>query len=70
MFFRQKWKDSRLAYPAPDDEMITLKGNDMDKLWQPDTFFLYEKNAKLHHVTVTNKLMQIFPDGRIWLSTR
>ncbi|XP_072019835.1 glycine receptor subunit alpha-2-like isoform X2 [Amphiura filiformis] len=70
MFFRQNWNDSRLAYPAPDNEMITLKGNDMDKLWQPDTFFLYEKNAKLHHVTVTNKLMQIFPDGRIWLSTR
>ena len=70
MFFRQKWKDPRLRYPAAPEEDITLKGNDMDGVWQPDTFFLYEKHAKLHHVTLTNKLMQIKPDGRVWMSTR
>ena len=68
IFFREYWHDSRLAFEGETYE--TFAGDDMKNLWIPDIFFLYEKNAKHHDVTVTNRMLKVYPDGGIWMSTR
>ncbi|GFR99777.1 glycine receptor subunit alpha-2 [Elysia marginata] len=42
----------------------------MDKVWYPDTFFINEREAKFHEVTVPNKLMHIFSNGTVFYSLR
>ena len=42
----------------------------MDKVWVPDLFIPNEKSASLHMITVPNKLMHIYPEGRILYSVR
>ncbi|RUS84781.1 hypothetical protein EGW08_007465 [Elysia chlorotica] len=42
----------------------------MDKVWYPDTFFINERHAKFHEITVPNKLMHIFSNGTVFYSMR
>lgn len=69
LYFRQYWEDDRLAYVKPNKQ-ITLPGNTADKLWQPDTFFENGKKGEFHKLTTLNKVMTIYPDGRVFMSTR
>ncbi|XP_005110241.2 glycine receptor subunit alpha-2 [Aplysia californica] len=42
----------------------------MEQLWMPDLYFINEKEASLHDVTITNKLLHIYRDGTVQSSMR
>lgn len=69
MYFRQYWTDPRLAF-AGMNESVTFSGELPDILWQPDTYFENGLSGKLHHLTVLNKYLRLYPDGRVLVSTR
>ena len=71
IFLRQTWNDSRLEYePLPGIEYLELDARIMQKIWVPDLYFTNEKKASFHDVTVPNRLMQIYPSGKVVYSTR
>lgn len=71
MFLRQTWNDSRLTYrPLPRLRSLELDSRLMEKIWVPDLFIPNEKEAHFHVVTVPNKLMHIYPEGRVQYSVR
>ncbi|XP_060605811.1 glycine receptor subunit alpha-2-like isoform X1 [Ruditapes philippinarum] len=71
MFLRQTWNDSRLAYKKlPTLRSLELDSRLMDNIWVPDLFIANEKHAEFHMVTVPNKLMHIYPEGRVQYSLR
>ncbi|KAL4235134.1 Glycine receptor subunit alpha-3 [Mactra antiquata] len=70
-FIRQIWRDDRLIYKKlPRLRSLELDSKFMDKVWVPDLFLANEKAAHFHIVTVPNKLMHIYPDGKILYSVR
>ena len=68
MFFRQFWNDPRLAHDGTEE--VIFKGDDTEKIWYPDIFFLFEKESKKHDVTIKNVAMRVKPDGTIFRSSR
>jgi Neurotransmitter-gated ion-channel ligand binding domain len=73
MYFRQQWREPRLAYPPCDrnrTSSIRLPDNSWDKLWVPDTFFRNEKQAKFSKMTVNNRLMRLNSTGMVWYVSR
>lgn len=74
MFFRQRWRDSRLAYqPLPDkgaNQRVILSPELSKYVWQPDVYFRNSKEARFHMVPTQNVLFGINPDGSIILSAR
>lgn len=72
-YFRQEWHDPRLMYSNSSwkhVEDITLHYDLVNKVWTPDAFFRNSKDAKGHSITVPNKLIRIFPEGRVLFSQR
>ncbi|XP_064637905.1 glycine receptor subunit alpha-2-like [Lineus longissimus] len=69
LFFRQRWRDPRLAY-TKISEPITLGYARIDEIWLPDTFFTNEKRSISHTVTVPNILLRVHPDGSVLYSQR
>ncbi|XP_064636425.1 glycine receptor subunit alpha-2-like [Lineus longissimus] len=69
VFFRQRWRDSRLAYTAYTTP-LTLGFARVGEIWVPDSFFNNEKTGIQHAVTVPNKLLRIYPDGEVLYSQR
>jgi hypothetical protein len=51
-------------------EDITLHYDLVNKVWTPDAFFRNSKDARSHMVTVPNRLIRIFPEGRVLYSQR
>ena len=46
MYYRQFWKDPRLAFPNSNlDKMIITDLETIDRVWQPNTFILNEKKV-------------------------
>ncbi|XP_052282816.1 glycine receptor subunit alpha-3-like [Dreissena polymorpha] len=71
MFLDQTWNDSRLEFEKlPNLLALELDSRMMDKIWVPDLFISNEKRAVVHAVTVPNKLMHIYPEGRVQYSIR
>ncbi|XP_053400442.1 glycine receptor subunit alphaZ1-like [Mercenaria mercenaria] len=71
MFLRQSWIDSRLMYtPIEGMKTLELDTTSIAKVWIPDLFMPTEKKAIVHHVTVPNKLMHVYPDGKVQYSLR
>ncbi|XP_052795135.1 glycine receptor subunit alpha-4-like isoform X1 [Mya arenaria] len=71
MFLRQRWFDKRLMYtPRADMVRLEMDSASIARVWVPDLFMPAEKSAHVHHVTVPNKLMHIYPDGTIQYSLR
>ncbi|TRY73170.1 hypothetical protein TCAL_11054 [Tigriopus californicus] len=71
MFFRQFWKDERLAYADGSlQENIVASSGYSEKIWVPDTFFVNERKATFHHIPSPNEFIRIEPDGRILRSVR
>lgn len=71
MYLRQRWKDSRLKYvPLKGMKSLELDSATIAKVWIPDLFIPAEKRAIVHDVTVPNKLMHVYPDGKIQYSLR
>ncbi|KAL5011788.1 hypothetical protein ScPMuIL_010339, partial [Solemya velum] len=71
VFLRQTWKDTRLKFLNTSvNNTLELDSKLMEKVWVPDIYFSNEKEAKVHDVTVPNKLMHLRPDGSVFYSIR
>ena len=68
MFLRQTWADPRLAHNGTEE--VIFAGDDTEKFWYPDIFFIYEKDSKKHDITIKNVGMRVRPDGEIFRSAR
>lgn len=71
IYFRQFWKDSRLAFTKkPGLETIKL-GHEFGKMiWVPDTFFVNEKESFIHTVTTKNEFVRVDHTGEVKRSVR
>ena len=73
---RQVYNDSRLAYREGNGapEHITLSGDELDTIWQPDTFVRNERKLVFHEnlqsYSAPNMYARIYPDGKIQMSQR
>ncbi|CAH1776416.1 unnamed protein product [Owenia fusiformis] len=68
-YFRQRWTDPRLSFTR-FNHSLTLNYNQVERIWVPDTFVSNEKEAKFHDITTPNRLLRIWPDGKILYSQR
>jgi Neurotransmitter-gated ion-channel ligand binding domain len=67
MYFRQSWKDERLA----NDEGVTIINSQLaDDIWVPDTFFSSAKKTEFIDQPTPNQFVRISPDGTVLLSKR
>ncbi|XP_072170764.1 gamma-aminobutyric acid receptor subunit beta-3-like [Diadema setosum] len=69
MYFRQYWRDERLAYD-PCLGNVSLNGGLAERIWVPDTYFPNDKHSFVHDVTVTNRLLRFHYDGTIMYGMR
>jgi len=70
-YFRQMWKDARLAF-VPQDNITELRPSIkmLDEIWKPDTYFLNGQGSYLHTITYSNKLFRINTTGHTLYSQR
>ncbi|XP_062579681.1 glycine receptor subunit alpha-2-like [Saccostrea cucullata] len=69
-FLRQRWKDSRLTYNTSGVTFLELPHSAMEAIWVPDIYFLNEKSAQFHSVSVPNRMLNILPEGKLLHSIR
>jgi len=70
MYFRQFWKDPRLSFERkPGLEKLVLGKNHLH-IWTPDTFFVNEKDARVHDQLNPNEFVRISHTGEILVSKR
>lgn len=70
-YFRQRWIDERLKYnESYGIDVIELDTKIMERIWVPDVYFVNEKQATMHDVTVPNKMMYLYPNGLVLYSAR
>ena len=70
MYFRQFWKDPRLSFERkPGLERLVLGKNHLH-IWTPDTFFVNEKDARVHDQLNPNEFVRISHTGEILVSKR
>merc|ERR1712241_736440 len=73
---RQVYNDTRLAYRTThgSPDLITLTGEEIDTIWQPDTFVRNDRGVLFHESLVSdstpNMYARIHPDGEIHVSQR
>ena len=72
---RQEYHDSRLNFEDDDLDFITLLGDEVDKIWQPDTFVRNERETIFHNGLEPNIYARIFAnnqteEARILISER
>ncbi|XP_041375259.1 glycine receptor subunit alpha-2-like isoform X2 [Gigantopelta aegis] len=78
VFLRQNWVDKRLQFSKANLSWIQrwrvgrleLDSKMMEKIWTPDLFFINEKEAVMHDVTVPNRLVHLYPNGTVQSSCR
>ncbi|XP_038057958.1 glycine receptor subunit alpha-2-like [Patiria miniata] len=68
LYLRLFWQDTRLTFSG--NRSLVLGSQGIDKIWVPDIYFLFEKNARVHTVTQPNKLMRVNPNGKVSFSAR
>ncbi|XP_031575360.1 gamma-aminobutyric acid receptor subunit rho-2-like [Actinia tenebrosa] len=68
VFFRQWWTDERLAHGV--DKIFNMAADPKKYFWTPDTYFVNVKSSNFHKVTRENMRLMIWPDGKIYYSTR
>ncbi|KAK3098089.1 hypothetical protein FSP39_016011 [Pinctada imbricata] len=69
-YFRQSWTDLRLRYNFTNVDVLEIDTKMISDLWLPDVYIINEKRASFHDITVPNKLINIYPDGRVFYSAR
>ncbi len=71
IYFHMTWTDPRLVLPFDNlSDPLTLQGGDLDKIWVPDLYFPNAKSTYEHRGIVDNKLVKIWPAGRVRYSAR
>ncbi|XP_045204373.2 glycine receptor subunit alpha-2-like isoform X2 [Mercenaria mercenaria] len=74
IYLRMWWRDTRLDYREITNttylQKLELDTRQIDKVWQPNIYFDNEKQAFVHKVTTTNRLMHIYRDGTVVYSIR
>ena len=70
VILRQRWTDKRLEFEHNKITSLELDQKMIEKIWVPDSFFPQEKRAKIHTVTVPNRLLHIHKDGTVVYSMR
>ncbi|CAK9299804.1 unnamed protein product [Gordionus sp. m RMFG-2023] len=69
MYFRQTWRDERLAYDGPV-KILPVSIKILEQIWKPDTYFHNGKESFVHSITVPNRFLRIDNNGSILYSTR
>lgn len=71
-YFRQKWKDQRLAFQekTDDPEIRKIRSVETDRIWKPDLFFVNDIKGEIHDIMVPNHFLRISNDGEILFSNR
>ncbi|KAI1286410.1 Gamma-aminobutyric acid receptor subunit beta [Halotydeus destructor] len=70
-YFRQAWKDPRLAFrELPRISELYVGAEVADRIWVPDTFFANEKSAYFHIATTKNTFLRIGAKGDVFRSIR
>ncbi|KAK7498706.1 hypothetical protein BaRGS_00010083, partial [Batillaria attramentaria] len=65
-FVTQEWLDGRLSFfGLVDAPYLEMDSKLIDKFWVPDLYFSNEKTASFHSVTVPNKMLHLYSDGKI-----
>lgn len=49
LYFWQVWNDTRLA--QGQEKFLSLSGNDIKKVWTPDTYFMNAKKTEIKDVS-------------------
>ncbi|XP_046373868.1 glycine receptor subunit alphaZ1-like isoform X2 [Haliotis rufescens] len=71
IYLRQNWTDGRLLWSDHTNlTRIEVDTKLMDRVWTPDLYFVNEKQAIMHDVTVANKLLHLYPNGTVQSSIR
>lgn len=70
VYFRTRWRDSRLRYDDQQGKVKFLSLNDPSKVWKPDLFFSNEKYAHFHNILLPNTFLRIYPTGDVRYSVR
>ena len=68
-YFRQTWVDRRLAFRG-EKQVLSLSISMLGKIWKPDTYFYNGRESHLHTITVPNKFVRLYQDGRVLYSSR
>jgi len=69
-YFRQTWFDSRLQFNTSGLSQLALNWKFLTKIWKPDTVFLNGQRSYLHKITVPNRFIRVFPNGKVSYSQR
>ena len=72
MYFRQFWTDPRLRFNTSSISLrkLIVAPDFIEEIWNPDAFFINEREAEFHEVTVDNQFLRILPDGEVLKSIR
>ncbi|XP_033752004.1 glycine receptor subunit alpha-2-like [Pecten maximus] len=65
MFIQQEWIDARLQFYDLISGYLELDSKLIDLIWVPDLYVTNEKKASFHDVTVPNKMLHLYDNGRI-----
>ncbi|ELU08088.1 hypothetical protein CAPTEDRAFT_148064 [Capitella teleta] len=68
-YFRQTWRDDRLKFSGPYDQ-LAVSTMILNEIWKPDTYFHNGQGAYLHTTTTPNKLLRIRNNGVVLYSMR
>ncbi|CAG2169299.1 unnamed protein product, partial [Oppiella nova] len=79
-YFRQTWTDTRLSYKTRS--LMEMNANQtlsppalalsiymLDKIWKPPTYFLNSRQSHMHVITLPNKFVRIYSDGKVLYSS-
>ncbi|XP_037071347.1 gamma-aminobutyric acid receptor subunit beta-like [Pollicipes pollicipes] len=69
-FFRQFWRDSRMAFVGDGIDALTIGSDFIKNIWVPDTYFPNEKTSYYHQATASNEFLRVQPTGDVLRSIR
>ncbi|XP_052279062.1 glycine receptor subunit alpha-4-like isoform X1 [Dreissena polymorpha] len=71
-FVHMLWNDTRLEYASRGANYSSLELGHLNikRVWTPDIYFINSKKGYMHTVSSPNRLMHIFPSGKVKYSVR
>ncbi|KAJ6225645.1 hypothetical protein RDWZM_004190, partial [Blomia tropicalis] len=56
--------------PEQTQKALALSINMLDRIWKPPTYFLNSRQSHMHTITLPNKFVRIYSNGRVLFSSR